>query len=130
MARDNVATSNNDELKATPNVSGSVQGQGPLTALWDSLSKDNKVEVNGDATVPTDEHNVATSKNEGLTATPIVSANVEGVGSLSWTFSEDNKDDVKADGVGSPSRLVNSDQPVKICVNSEVCNGLFKHVSM
>jgi hypothetical protein len=68
------------------------------------------VEVNGDATVPTDEHNVATSKNEGLTATPIVSANVE--------------------GVGSPSRLVNSDQPVKICVNSEVWNGLFKHVSM
>ena len=110
MARDNAATSNKDELKATPNVSGSVQGQGPLTALWDSVSKDNKVEVNGDATVPTDEHNVATSTNEGLTATPIVSANVE--------------------GVGSPSRLVNSDQPVKICVNSEVSHGLFKHVSM
>ncbi len=110
IARDNVATSNNDELKATPNVSGSVQGQGPLTALWDSVSKDNKVEVNVDATVPTDEHNVATSKNEGLTATPIVSANVE--------------------GVGSPSRLLNSDQPVNICVNSELWNGLFKHVSM
>ena len=110
MARDNVATSNTDEMKATPNVSGSVQGEGPLTALSDSLSKDNKVDVNGDATVATDEHNVATSKNEGLNATPIVSANVE--------------------GVGSPSRLVNSDQPVKICVNSEVCTGLFKHVSM
>ena len=110
MARDNAATSNNDELKATPNVSGSVQGQGPLTALWDSVSKDNKVEVNGDATEPTDKHNVVTSKNEGLTATPVVSANVE--------------------GVGSPSRLVNSDQPVKICVNSEVSHGLFKHVSM
>ena len=110
MARDNVATSNNDELKATPNVSGSVQGQGPLTALSDSLSKENKVEVIGDATVRTDEHNVVTSKNERLTATPVVSANVE--------------------GVGSPSRLVNSHQPVKICVNSEVCTGLFKHVSM
>ena len=111
MATDNVATSNNDgQLKATPNVSGSVQGQGPLTALSDSLSKENKVEVIGDATVRTDEHNVVTSKNEGLTATPVVSAHVE--------------------GVGSPSRLVNSDQPVKICVNSEVWNGLFKHVSM
>ena len=65
-----------------------------------------------------------------MNATPIVSANVEGVGSLSWTFSEDNKDDVKAEGVGSPSLLVNSDQPVKICVNYEVCTGLFKHVSM
>ena len=118
MARDNVATSNNDELKATPNVSGSVQGQGPLTALWDSLSKDNKGDVNGDATgATTDENNVATSNNEGLNATPIVSANVEGVGSLSWTFSEDNKDDVKAEGVGSPSDLVTSNRPVKNCVN-------------
>ena len=117
MARDNVATSNNDELKATPNVSGSVQGQGPLTALWDSLSKDNKVDVNGDATVPTDEHNVATSKNEGLTATPIVSANVEGVGSLSWKFSEDNKDDVTAEVVGLPSDFLSSDKQVNNCVN-------------
>ena len=117
MARDNVATSNTDELKATPNVSGSVQGQGPLTALWDSLSKDNKGDVNGDATGATDENNVATSNNEGLNATPIVSANVEVVGSLSWTFTEEKKDDVKAEVVGLPSDSLFSDKQVNNCVN-------------
>ena len=140
----NVATSKNDDMKASPNVSGMVQGEGSLSALSDSLSKDNRVNVNAvvvdsssmslsenaDATVATVENNVATSKNEGLNATPNVSSKVEGVGSLSNTFTEDNKDDVKAEGVGLPSVFLTSDEQVKNCVNYEVCTGLLKHVSM
>ena len=110
----NVVTSKDEGLKAAPITK---IGEAPLSALSDSLSKDNKGDVNGDATEATDENNVATSNNEGLNATLIVSANVEGVGSLSWTFTEEKKDDVKAEGVGSPSDLVTSNRPVKNCVN-------------
>jgi hypothetical protein len=127
----NVATSKNDDMKASPNVSGMVQGRGPVSTLSDSLSKDNRVDVNAgvvdsssmslsenaDATVATVENNVATSKNEGLNATLNVSSKVEGIGSLSNTFTEDNKDDVKAEGVGLPSVFLTSDKQVKNCVN-------------
>ncbi len=51
------------------------------------------------------ENNVATSKNEGLIASPKDSGMVVGVGSLSNSFSEDNRDDVNAEeGVDSPSK--------------------------
>ncbi len=127
----NVATSKNEDMKASPNVSGMVQGVGSLSALSDSLSKDNRVDVNAgvvdssfmslsknaDATVATVENNVATSKNEGLNATPKFSSKVEGVGSLSNTFTEDNKDDVKGEGVGLPSVFLTSHKQVKNCVN-------------
>jgi hypothetical protein len=127
----NVATSKNDDMKASPNVAGMVQGGGPVSALSDSLSKDNRVDViagvvdsssmslseNVDATVTTVVNNVATSKNEGFKATPNVSNKVEGVGSLSNTLPEYNKEDGKAEGVDLPSVVLTSDKQVKNCVN-------------
>jgi hypothetical protein len=127
----NVATSKNEDMKASPNGSCMVQGVGSLSAISDSLSKDIRLDVNAgvvdsssmslnenaDATVATVENNVATSKNEALNATPSVSSKVEGIGSLSNTFTEDNKDDVKAEGVGLPSVFLTSNEQVKNCVN-------------
>ncbi len=61
--------------------------------------------------------NVATSKNEGLKALPYVSSMVEGVGSLPTTLSKDNKDDVNAEGGGSPSIFLSRDKQVNMCEN-------------
>ncbi len=124
----NMKTSKNEGMIASPIVSGMVEGVGSLS---DSLSEDNKVDVNAEgvdspsmslsenaqAAVAKVEKNVATSKNEGLIASPIVSGMVEGVGSLSNPFSEDNKEDVKAEGVGLPSVFLTGDKQVKNCVN-------------
>ncbi len=124
----NVATSKNEGVIASPIVSGMAEGVGSLS---DSLSEDNKVDVdaegvdspsmsfseNAQAAVAKVKKNVATSKNEGLKASPIESGMVEGVGSLSNPFSEDNKEDVKAEGVGLPSVFLTGDKQVKNCVN-------------
>ncbi len=73
--------------------------------------------TNADAPVATLEINVVTSKDEGLQAAPNVLRKVEGAGSRCNTFTEDNKDDVTAEVVGSPSDFLSSDKQVKICVN-------------
>jgi hypothetical protein len=93
--------------------------------------KDNRVDVkagvvdsssmslsqNADAAVATVEINVATSKEEGLKVGPNVSRKVEGAGSLSNTFTEDNKDNITAEVVGVPSDFLSSDKQVQNCVN-------------
>ena len=63
------------------------------------------------------ENNVATSNNEGMKAPPLVSGMVVGVGSLSNSFSEANKDDVHAEGVGSSSVFLSIDEQVQMCAN-------------
>ncbi len=113
---------------ASPKISGVVEGVGPVC---NSLSEDNK--ANGNAAgldspskslsdnaqeaAAKVQNNVATFKNEGLKASPKVSSMVEGVGSLSNSLSKDIKDDVNAEGVGSPSIFLSRDEQVKICAN-------------
>jgi hypothetical protein len=63
------------------------------------------------------ENNVATSKNEDMKAPPLVSGMVVGVGSLSNSLSEANKDDVNAEGIGSPSIFLSIDEQVQMCAN-------------
>ena len=116
----NLATSQKEEMIASPTVSGTVAGEGSLD---DSLSEANKVDVYAagvanNVAVATVDKNVATSKNEGLNAAPTVAGQVEHLRSLSNTFSEDNKDDVKAEGVGLPSVFLTGNKQVKNCVNS------------
>ena len=116
----NLETSQKEEMIASPTVSGTVAVEGSLD---DSLSEANKVDVNAEGVgnnvaVATVDNNVATSKNEGLKAAPTVAGQVEDLGSLSNTFSEDNKDDVKAEGVGLPSVFLTGNKQVKNCVNS------------
>jgi hypothetical protein len=72
---------------------------------------------NADAAVATVEINVATSKEDGLKASPNVSSKVESPGSLSSTFTEQNKDDVAAEVVGLPSDFLSSNEQVNNCVN-------------
>ena len=116
----NLATSQKEEMIASPTVSGTVAVVGSLD---DSLSEANKVDVNeegvgNNVAVATVDNNVATSMNEALNGTPIVAWQVEDLGSLSNTFSEDNKDDVKAEGVGLPPVFLTGNKQVKNCVNS------------
>ena len=116
----NLATSQKEEMIASPTVSGTVAVVGSLD---DSLSEANKVDVNeegvgNNVAVATVDNNVATSKNEGLNAAPTVAGEVEHLGSLSNTFSKDNKDDVKAEGVGVPFVVSTGNKQVKNCVNS------------
>ena len=74
--------------------------------------------VANNVAVATVDNNVATSMNEGLNGAPTVAWQVEDLGSLSNTFSEDNKDDVKAEGVGLPPVFLTGNKEVKNCVNS------------
>ncbi len=55
-----------------------------------------------------------------MKASTNVSSMVEGVGSLPNSLSEDNKDDVNEEGVGSPSILLSRDEQVKMCANLNV----------
>ncbi len=126
-----MAPSKQDGMNALPKVSGVVEGVGPVCT---SFSDDNKADGNtGGVDSPSKscsenaqvagakvENKVATSKNEGLKASPNVSSMVEGVGSISNSLSEDKKDDVNAEGVGSPSMFLSRDTQVKMCENLEV----------
>ncbi len=76
------------------------------------------------------EKNVATSKNEDMNAPQKVYGMVLGVGSLSNTFSEANKDDVNADGVGSSSVFLSTAEQVQMCANLEVQTRWFIYVSV
>jgi hypothetical protein len=109
-------------------VPSKQEGVGPVCK---SFSEENKADGNaGGVDSPSEslseiaqeaavkvENNVVTSKNEGLKALPNVSSMVEGVGSLSTSLSEDNKDDVNAEGVGSPSIFLSRDKQVNMCEN-------------
>ncbi len=56
------------------------------------------------------ETNVATSKNEGLKASPKDSGMVGVGGSLSNSFGEDNRDDMNAEGEDAPSKSLSDNE--------------------
>ncbi len=76
------------------------------------------------------ENTVATSKNEDMNAPPFVSGMLLGVGPLSNSFSEANKDDVNAEGVGSSSVFLSTAEQVQMCANLQVQTGWFIYVSV